>query len=87
MRRLGVRADAVCGGEQFANAQELSRAGAARVLDSRNLSQQDFTRELLALLEDAGQLRAMGSRAAALGRPEAARTIAAECRRLAEERA
>jgi UDP-N-acetylglucosamine--N-acetylmuramyl-(pentapeptide) pyrophosphoryl-undecaprenol N-acetylglucosamine transferase len=77
----------VGGGEQFANAQELSRAGAARVLDSRNLSQQDFTRELLALLEDAGRLRAMGSRAAALGRPEAARSIAAECRRLAEARA
>jgi UDP-N-acetylglucosamine--N-acetylmuramyl-(pentapeptide) pyrophosphoryl-undecaprenol N-acetylglucosamine transferase len=77
----------VGGGEQFANAQELSRAGAARVLDSRQLSQEVFTRELVALLEDPAQLRAMGSRAAALGRPEAAQAIAAECRRLAEARA
>jgi UDP-N-acetylglucosamine--N-acetylmuramyl-(pentapeptide) pyrophosphoryl-undecaprenol N-acetylglucosamine transferase len=77
----------VGGGEQFANAHELSRAGAARVLDSRQLSQEVFTRELVALLEDPAQLRAMGSRAAALGRPEAAQAIAAECRRLAEARA
>jgi UDP-N-acetylglucosamine--N-acetylmuramyl-(pentapeptide) pyrophosphoryl-undecaprenol N-acetylglucosamine transferase len=77
----------VGGGEQFANARELERAGAARVLDSRQLSQQAFTRELVALLEDPAQLRAMGSRAAALGRPEAAQAIAAECRRLAEARA
>jgi UDP-N-acetylglucosamine--N-acetylmuramyl-(pentapeptide) pyrophosphoryl-undecaprenol N-acetylglucosamine transferase len=77
----------VGGGEQFANARELERAGAARVLDSRQLSQEAFTRELVALLEDPAQLRAMGSRAAALGRPEAAQAIAAECRRLAEARA
>jgi UDP-N-acetylglucosamine--N-acetylmuramyl-(pentapeptide) pyrophosphoryl-undecaprenol N-acetylglucosamine transferase len=77
----------VGGGEQFANARELERAGAARVLDSRQLSQEAFTRELVALLEDPAQLRAMGARAAGLGRPEAAQAIAAECRRLAEARA
>jgi UDP-N-acetylglucosamine--N-acetylmuramyl-(pentapeptide) pyrophosphoryl-undecaprenol N-acetylglucosamine transferase len=77
----------VGGGEQFANACELERAGAARVLDSRQLTHPAFTRELLALLEDPALLRAMGSRAAALGRPDAAGAIAAECLRLAEERA
>jgi UDP-N-acetylglucosamine--N-acetylmuramyl-(pentapeptide) pyrophosphoryl-undecaprenol N-acetylglucosamine transferase len=77
----------VGGGEQFANARELERAGAARVLDSRNLSQADFTRELVALLDDAALLRAMGGRAAALAKPDAAETIASRCRALAEGRA
>jgi UDP-N-acetylglucosamine--N-acetylmuramyl-(pentapeptide) pyrophosphoryl-undecaprenol N-acetylglucosamine transferase len=77
----------VGGGEQFANAAELERAGAARVLDSRRLAPETFTRELVALLEDPARLREMGRCAAALGRPEAARAIAAECVRLAEARA
>jgi UDP-N-acetylglucosamine--N-acetylmuramyl-(pentapeptide) pyrophosphoryl-undecaprenol N-acetylglucosamine transferase len=77
----------VGGGEQFANARELERAGAARVLDSRNLSQADFTRELVALLDDPARLREMGGRAAALAKPDAAETIAARCRALAEGRA
>ena len=77
----------VGGGEQFANARELERAGAARVLDSRSLSHEHFTRELVTLLEDPDRLRAMGSRAAALGRPDAAQAIAAECRRLVAGRA
>jgi UDP-N-acetylglucosamine--N-acetylmuramyl-(pentapeptide) pyrophosphoryl-undecaprenol N-acetylglucosamine transferase len=75
----------VGGGEQFANARELERAGAARVLDSRELSHDEFTRELLALLDDPSLLRAMGSRAAALARPDAADTIATRCRALAGE--
>jgi UDP-N-acetylglucosamine--N-acetylmuramyl-(pentapeptide) pyrophosphoryl-undecaprenol N-acetylglucosamine transferase len=77
----------VGGGEQFANARELERVGAARVLDSRKLEHAAFTRELVTLLEDPAELRAMGRRAATLGRPDAAREIAAECRRLAEGRA
>ncbi len=77
----------VGGGEQFANARELERVGAARVLDSRQLEHAAFTRELIALLEDPAELRAMGRRAAALGRPDAAHEIAAECQRLAEGRA
>jgi UDP-N-acetylglucosamine--N-acetylmuramyl-(pentapeptide) pyrophosphoryl-undecaprenol N-acetylglucosamine transferase len=77
----------VGGGEQFANARELERAGAARVLDSKQLAHETFTRELVALLDDPERLRAMGARAAALGRPDAADTIAARCRALAEERA
>jgi UDP-N-acetylglucosamine--N-acetylmuramyl-(pentapeptide) pyrophosphoryl-undecaprenol N-acetylglucosamine transferase len=77
----------VGGGEQFANARELERAGAARVLDSRNLSHEAFTRELVALLDDPPLLRAMGGRAAALAKPDAAETIASRCRALAEGRA
>jgi UDP-N-acetylglucosamine--N-acetylmuramyl-(pentapeptide) pyrophosphoryl-undecaprenol N-acetylglucosamine transferase len=77
----------VGGGEQFANARELERAGAARVLDSRNLSQSDFTRELVTLLDDPARLREMGGRAAALAKPDAAEAIAARCRALAQGRA
>jgi UDP-N-acetylglucosamine--N-acetylmuramyl-(pentapeptide) pyrophosphoryl-undecaprenol N-acetylglucosamine transferase len=77
----------VGGGEQFANARELERAGAARVLDSRNLSHEAFARELVALLDDPAALREMGARAGALGRPDAAEHIAARCRALAEGRA
>ena len=77
----------VGGGEQFANARELERAGAARVLDSRKLSHEAFTRELVALLDDPSLLRAMGGRAAALAKPDAAETIASRCRALAEGRA
>jgi UDP-N-acetylglucosamine--N-acetylmuramyl-(pentapeptide) pyrophosphoryl-undecaprenol N-acetylglucosamine transferase len=77
----------VGGGEQFANARELERAGAARVLDSRNLSHEAFTRELVALLDEPARLRAMGERAASLARPDAAEAIASRCRALAESRA
>ena len=77
----------VGGGEQFANARELERAGAARVLDSRRLDAESFARELVALLDDPARLREMGARAAALARPEAADQIAERCRALAEGRA
>ncbi|MEN8160568.1 MAG: undecaprenyldiphospho-muramoylpentapeptide beta-N-acetylglucosaminyltransferase [Myxococcota bacterium] len=73
----------VGGGEQFANAGELERVGAARVLDSRTLTPETFTRELLALLEDPERLRTMGARAASLARPDAAAAIATACRELA----
>jgi UDP-N-acetylglucosamine--N-acetylmuramyl-(pentapeptide) pyrophosphoryl-undecaprenol N-acetylglucosamine transferase len=77
----------VGGGEQFANARELERAGAARVLDSRKLAHEEFARELAALLDDPQRLRAMGASAAALSRPDAADAIAERCRALAEGRA
>lgn len=76
----------VGGGEQFANAQELERVGAARVLDSRTLTNESFTRELLGLLEDPERLRQMGTQAASLARPDAAEAIAASCCELAEAR-
>ncbi len=76
----------VGGGEQFANALELERAGAARVLDSKSLEQATFTRELVALLEEPSRLRTMGQKALLLGRPDAAEAIAAACLRLLEAR-
>jgi UDP-N-acetylglucosamine--N-acetylmuramyl-(pentapeptide) pyrophosphoryl-undecaprenol N-acetylglucosamine transferase len=76
----------VGGGEQFANAQELERVGAARVLDSRTLTNENFTRELLGLLEDPDRLRQMGTQAASLARPDAAEAIAASCCALVEAR-
>jgi len=76
----------VGGGEQFANAAELARAGAALVLDSRDLCQQRFDEALLALLADPEQLRAMGRHAAGLARPLAADEIVADCRGLVEAR-
>jgi len=74
----------VGGGEQFANARELERVDGARVLDSRTLTPERFTRELLALLEDPERLQQMRAGAASLARPDAAARIAAECRALAE---
>jgi UDP-N-acetylglucosamine--N-acetylmuramyl-(pentapeptide) pyrophosphoryl-undecaprenol N-acetylglucosamine transferase len=70
----------VGGGEQFANAAELERVGAAHVLDSRTLTPETFGRALLALLEDPDRLRTMGARAASLARPDAAAAIATACR-------
>jgi UDP-N-acetylglucosamine--N-acetylmuramyl-(pentapeptide) pyrophosphoryl-undecaprenol N-acetylglucosamine transferase len=69
----------VGGGEQFANARELERAGAARVLDSRRLTADGLTRELEALLCDPSQLRRMGESASKLARPEASDRIIEEC--------
>ncbi len=71
------------GGEQAANARELERAKAARVLDGATLRHPDFCKALLALLADPAQLRAMGRAAARLARPDAATTIARDCRALA----
>lgn len=72
----------VGGGEQFANARELERVGAARVLDSRHLRAEDLAAALRELAADRAILRAMGERAASLARPEAAETIVSECRAL-----
>lgn len=72
----------VGGGEQFANARLLEAAGAARVLDSRSLTDEAFEAALRELLADGETLRAMGRRAAHLARPDAARSVVAECRAL-----
>jgi UDP-N-acetylglucosamine--N-acetylmuramyl-(pentapeptide) pyrophosphoryl-undecaprenol N-acetylglucosamine transferase len=73
------------GGEQFANARELERAGAARVLDSRTLTADGLVRELEALLCDPSQLRRMGESASKLARPEASDRIIEECLSLLAE--
>jgi UDP-N-acetylglucosamine--N-acetylmuramyl-(pentapeptide) pyrophosphoryl-undecaprenol N-acetylglucosamine transferase len=72
----------VGGGEQFANARELERAGAARVLDPRALTVDVLVKELEALLCDPPQLRRMGQDASKLARPEASDRIIEECRSL-----
>jgi UDP-N-acetylglucosamine--N-acetylmuramyl-(pentapeptide) pyrophosphoryl-undecaprenol N-acetylglucosamine transferase len=75
----------VGGGEQFANARELEKAGAARVLDSRALTADGLVEELEALLCDPSRLRRMGENASKLARPEASNRIIEECRSLLAE--
>jgi UDP-N-acetylglucosamine--N-acetylmuramyl-(pentapeptide) pyrophosphoryl-undecaprenol N-acetylglucosamine transferase len=77
----------VGGGEQFANARELERVGAARVLDSRALGAEAFADALFALLGDRATLAEMGARAARSARPNAADEIADACLALAGEAA
>ena len=72
----------VGGGEQFANARELEKADAARVLDSRALTVDTLQEALEALLRDPSQLRRMGENASTLARPEASDRISEECRSL-----
>jgi UDP-N-acetylglucosamine--N-acetylmuramyl-(pentapeptide) pyrophosphoryl-undecaprenol N-acetylglucosamine transferase len=73
----------VGGGEQFANARELERAGAAQVLESRGLGADTFSRALFGLLADRTKLAEMSARAAATARPDAAEAIAEACLALA----
>jgi len=75
----------VGGGEQFANAGELEKAGAARVLDSRTLTAEGLVEELAALLRDPSQLRRMGESASKLAQPEASERIIEECLSLLAE--
>lgn len=81
----------VGGGEQRGNARELEAAGAAQVLDARELPpgtdfDSAFADALVKLLGDPEALREMGRRAALRARPDAAAQIAAECRALAGAR-
>ncbi len=73
----------VGGGEQFANARELERAGAAQVLESRGLDAAAFAKALFALLGDRARLAEMGAKAAATAKPNASETIAEACLALA----
>jgi UDP-N-acetylglucosamine--N-acetylmuramyl-(pentapeptide) pyrophosphoryl-undecaprenol N-acetylglucosamine transferase len=72
----------VGGGEQFANAHELEKAGAARVLDSHALTVDRLVAELEALLRDPSRLQSMGENASRLARPDASERIIEECRSL-----
>lgn len=69
----------VGGGEQFANARELTKRDAAQVLDSRQLGAEEFASALCALLADPERLDAMGRQAAGLARPRAAEEIVGAC--------
>lgn len=72
------------GGEQAANARLLGDAGAAVVLRQEEATPDRLRAELASLLGDAKRLRAMGQRAATLGRPDAAARLADELVALAE---
>ncbi len=69
---------------QHANAAELERAGAARVLDPDGLHGASLAAALEELTREPGRLHAMGSAAAKRGRRDAAEQIVEECRRLVD---
>ncbi len=73
----------VGGGEQFANARELERSGAAQVLESRGLTPEAFSKALFALLADRERLAEMSARAATAAKPDATEAIAEACLALA----
>ena len=61
---------------QLRNAQEMLRAGAARLIPEPELTGDRLAREILALVRDPAQIAALGARARLLARPYAARDIA-----------
>ena len=70
---------------QRKNAQVLSAAGAAEVIDQRELSGNRLAVRIMALAADAAGRAAMGDAARTLARPEAAATIAERAHGLGEE--
>jgi UDP-N-acetylglucosamine--N-acetylmuramyl-(pentapeptide) pyrophosphoryl-undecaprenol N-acetylglucosamine transferase len=61
---------------QTANARALEAAGAARVLEERDLSGEALAAAVRALVDEPGRLAAMGDAARRLGRPDAAARVA-----------
>jgi UDP-N-acetylglucosamine--N-acetylmuramyl-(pentapeptide) pyrophosphoryl-undecaprenol N-acetylglucosamine transferase len=66
------------GDHQKVNADSVAKAGAAVWLPSAEASPDRLARELSALISDPAKLSSMAASAAQLGRPHAARTIAAD---------
>jgi UDP-N-acetylglucosamine--N-acetylmuramyl-(pentapeptide) pyrophosphoryl-undecaprenol N-acetylglucosamine transferase len=66
------------GDHQSANARWMARAGAAVIVDDRELTPARLRAEVDALLSDGARLAAMGRASVALARPDAAQRIAAE---------
>lgn len=62
--------------QQSDNARVLSRAGAARLVEDRELDGRRFGELVFRVFSEPDALKRMGSSSAALGRPEAARDIA-----------
>ena len=60
---------------QLRNAQEMERAGAARLLPEPQLTAERLTQEIFALLDQPHELEAMAGRARQLARPGSAREI------------
>lgn len=69
---------------QRANARALAEAGAARLLDARPLEPTELAAALRGLFDAPEGLAAMGRKAAALARPDAAESIVRECAKLAK---
>ena len=61
---------------QRTNAQALQDAGAARMIEEKNLTGETLARAVTALVDDPERIRAMGEAARALGRPDAAARVA-----------
>jgi UDP-N-acetylglucosamine--N-acetylmuramyl-(pentapeptide) pyrophosphoryl-undecaprenol N-acetylglucosamine transferase len=61
---------------QFRNAEEMVRAGAARLISEPELSAERLAREVAGLIAQPQQLEELGRRARGLARPHAARDIA-----------
>ncbi|TAJ09619.1 MAG: undecaprenyldiphospho-muramoylpentapeptide beta-N-acetylglucosaminyltransferase [Nitrospirae bacterium] len=70
---------------QEKNALVMEQAGAAVLLRQSELTGTSLANQIAALLSDAGRLRSMGERSAALGRPDASETIVEMCRKLLKE--
>ena len=69
---------------QRANAHALANSGAARLLEAHPLEPAALAAALRALLDAPDELAAMGRKAAALARPDAAERIVRECAELRE---
>jgi UDP-N-acetylglucosamine--N-acetylmuramyl-(pentapeptide) pyrophosphoryl-undecaprenol N-acetylglucosamine transferase len=63
---------------QTANAGWMKRAGAATVVADAELSPARLSQEVAAILDDPERLRAMAAASAAMAKPDAARSVAAE---------
>jgi UDP-N-acetylglucosamine:LPS N-acetylglucosamine transferase len=71
-------------GEQVLNAEPLARAGAAVVIRDEELTEERLAAALGEVLRDRERREAMARQSRALGRPEAAETVAALLLELAE---
>jgi len=71
-------------GHQQANAEVLSREGAAEVLDARTVTAGDLAATIRRLVEDGGHRSRLAARARALGKPAAADEVAGLIRTLVD---
>jgi UDP-N-acetylglucosamine--N-acetylmuramyl-(pentapeptide) pyrophosphoryl-undecaprenol N-acetylglucosamine transferase len=67
---------AAAGGHQMENARALYRAGAAAVMEEKDLTAENLAGGVDQMLKDRPKLVLMGQKAKALGKPEAARELA-----------
>jgi UDP-N-acetylglucosamine--N-acetylmuramyl-(pentapeptide) pyrophosphoryl-undecaprenol N-acetylglucosamine transferase len=72
---------------QEINARVLEKEGAAKVILEKGLTPEVLAAEIRALLKDGSQLEAMGTRARALGKTDAAERILDEVMKMVREKA